>query len=231
VERSKPSVGSPSWHASLIHRHHHHYYRPSTTSRDATPQSVSQSRITPTRMRPPTRSTRSVRPSLNTNNSRRSRNAPGPGPSGSSSHPVASPSPPSSEAPGSNITSQPKHKPKRQSIIIVPTPAAADAKVNPGTSTAIGSSDPVPATNAPVVGCFPVLPPTSTFVYENQSSSECLVSPSVSVAGSSIILGRQPPRPRHRMSSNKLETLDAFFRRNTHPSRKEKEAICKDLDM
>ncbi|KAI0278151.1 hypothetical protein BGY98DRAFT_1096938 [Russula aff. rugulosa BPL654] len=33
------------------------------------------------------------------------------------------------------------------------------------------------------------------------------------------------------MSSNKLETLDAFFRRNTHPSRKEKEAICKDLDM
>jgi len=33
------------------------------------------------------------------------------------------------------------------------------------------------------------------------------------------------------MTSDKLETLDAFFRRNTHPSRKEKEAICKDLDM
>ena len=31
------------------------------------------------------------------------------------------------------------------------------------------------------------------------------------------------------MSSDKLETLDAFFRRNTHPSRKEKEAIRKAL--
>ncbi|KAI9444870.1 hypothetical protein H4582DRAFT_859115 [Lactarius indigo] len=39
------------------------------------------------------------------------------------------------------------------------------------------------------------------------------------------------PRSRHRMAGDKLETLDAFFRRNTHPSRKEKEAICKDLDI
>jgi hypothetical protein len=33
------------------------------------------------------------------------------------------------------------------------------------------------------------------------------------------------------MSGDKLETLDAFFRRNTHPSRKEKEAICKAVNM
>jgi hypothetical protein len=187
-------------------------------------------------MRPPTRSTRSVRPSLNFNNSRRSRSAPGPGLSSSNDRPVASPSPspPSSEAAGSNDPNPPKPKPKlkSQSIVIVPTSAAADANVNPGTSPATGS-DP-----APLVGCFPVLPPSSTFVYENQSSSESLLplaspnlSPNLNVAGSSIILGKQPPRPRHRMSSNKLETLDAFFKRNTHPSRKEKEAICKDLDL
>jgi hypothetical protein len=173
-------------------------------------------------MRPPTRSTRSVRPSLNTHNARRSRSATGP----SSSQPVASRS--SSEA---NLP-----KPKPQSIIELTSAAAADAdaQVDPGTSP---GSDPAPANaNAPVIGCFPVLPPP-TFVYENrnlsqsQSPSESfLVSPSLSVAGS-IILGGKPPRPRHRMSTDKLEALDAFFRRNTHPSRKEKETICNDLDM
>lgn len=177
-------------------------------------------------MRPPTRSTRSVRPSLNTNNARRSRSsATGP----SSSHPVAS------EAAGNNNPNPPK--PNKPQSIVVPTSTstAADAKVDPGTSP---GSDPAlaNAADAPVVGCFPVLPPT-TFIYENQSQSQSpseslfpLVSPNLSVAGS-IFLGGKPPRPRHRMSSNKLETLDAFFRRNTHPSRKEKEAICKDLDM
>jgi hypothetical protein len=50
------------------------------------------------------------------------------------------------------------------------------------------------------------------------------------VGYSPTFLGK-PSRPRHRMSSDKLETLDAFFRRNTHPSRKEKEVICKALDM
>jgi hypothetical protein len=45
-----------------------------------------------------------------------------------------------------------------------------------------------------------------------------------------MVLGK-PPRSRQRLSSDKLETLEAFFRRNTHPSRKEKEDICKDLDM
>jgi len=180
-------------------------------------------------MRPPTRSTRSVRPSLNTNSARRSRSAPGPSPS--SSHPVAS------EAASSNNPNPPKST-KPQSII-VPT-SDADAKVDPGTSP---GPDPYPTpanANAPVVGCFPVLPQTM-FVYENQNQSQqsqspseyllpLVTSPNLSVAGS-IILGGKPPRPRHRMSTDKLETLEAFFRRNTHPSRKEKEAICKDLDM
>jgi hypothetical protein len=194
-------------------------------------------------MRPPTRSTRSVRPSLKTNNVRRTSRSGGgaPGPSSSSSHPVASRSPDSSEAAASsnnnNNNNNPPPKPKPQSIIL-PISPAADAKVVPGTSP---ESDPAPGNvNAPVVGCFPVLPPT-TFVYENQSQSQSqsqspslteslLVSPSLSVAGS-IILGGRPSRPRHRMSTDNLETLDAFFRRNTHPSRKEREAICKDLDM
>jgi Homeodomain len=148
------------------------------------------------------------------------------------SHPVASCSSESSEA-ASNTP-----KPKPQSII-VPTSAAADAKVvDPGTSP--GSDPALPANaNAPVVGVgyFPVLPP-ATFVYENQNESQSqsaseslsLVSPSLSVTGS-IILGGKPSRPRHRMSTDKLETLEAFFRRNTHPSRKEKEAICKDLGL
>jgi len=180
-------------------------------------------------MRPPTRSTRSVRPYLNTNNARRSRSsATGP----SVSHPVASPS--SSEATaGSNNHNPPKPSTKHQSIVVPTSAAAADAKVDPGTSP---GSDPAAIDTAPVVGCFPVLPP-STFIYENQnqSPSESLiplqvVSPNLSVAGSTI-LGGKPPRPRNRMSSDNLETLDAFFRRNTHPSRKEKEAICKDLDM
>ena len=170
-------------------------------------------------MRPPTRSTRSVRPSLNSNNARRSRSAPGP----SSSHPVASQS---SEA--NNVPPKPKPKTKPQPII-----TAADAKVTVDPAT-LPESDPAPHASPPVVSCFPVLSP-STFIYENENESQShseslpLISPSLNVAGS-IILGK-PPRPRHRMSSDKLETLAAFFRRNTHPSRKEKEAICKDLDM
>jgi len=94
------------------------------------------------------------------------------------------------------------------------------------------------------MSCFPVLPlpPATTFVFENHESP--LVGPrghssSRSAPGPaespfpfvSSINAKPPPRSRHRMSSDKLETLDAFFRRNTHPSRKEKEAICKDLDM
>jgi hypothetical protein len=204
----------------VFHRHHHHQ---SIDQHNLTrhPSPISQSLKAdkhPTRMRPPTRSTRSVRPSLNTNNARRSRSsATGP----SSSHPVAS------EAAGNNNP----NPPKPQSIMV---PTAADAKVDPGTSP--GSDPALANADAPVVGCFPVLPPP-TFIYENQGQSQSpseplfpLVSPSLSVAGS-IFLGGKPPRPRHRMSSNKLETLDAFFRRNTHPSRKEKEAICRDLDM
>jgi hypothetical protein len=177
-------------------------------------------------MRPPTRSTRSVRPSINTNNARRSRS--------SATSPFASRSSESSEAAAGSNSPNPPKPAKPQSIIVPTSAAAADAKVDPGTSPGL---DPAPATaNAPVVGCFPVLPPP-TFIYENQNQSQSpseslfpLVSPNLSVAGS-IILGGKPPRPRHRMSTDKLETLDAFFRRNTHPSRKEKEAICKDLDM
>ena len=220
----KPLVELTKSASSLFHlRHHHHYVVSTSTTSYATPHSVSQNRITPTRMRPPTRSTRSVRPSLNTNNPRRRRSTPGPIPSSHGPHPVASQS---SSGPAGSKNLGPPKPPKPQSIII-PTFAAANAadfKVNPGT--------------APVVGCFPVEPPSSTFVYENQNQCQSplesflsLVSPNLSVAGSPIILGKQPPRPRHRMSTDKLETLDAFFRHNTHPSRKEKEAICKDLDM
>src|SRR6266478_6600088 len=177
-------------------------------------------------MRPPTRSTRSVRPSLNSNNTRRSRSAPGP----SSSHPVASQSSEDNTSEANNVPPKPKPKPQPQPII-----TAADAKVTVDPAT-LPESDPAPHASPPVVSCFPVLSP-STFIYENGNENECLshseslplISPSLSVAGS-IILGK-PPRPRHRMSSDKLETLAAFFRRNTHPSRKEKEAICKDLDM
>ncbi|KAF8492439.1 hypothetical protein F5888DRAFT_1637183 [Russula emetica] len=145
------------------------------------------------------------------------------------------------QAAGSNSNPlKPKPKPKLQSIIVpISAAAAADAKVDPGTSP---GSDPVPPANAnaPVVGCFPVLPPP-TFVYEiqnqnqnqSQSPSESLplLSPSLGGVTGSIILGGKPSRPRHRMSTDKLETLDAFFKFNTHPSHKEKEAISKDLDM
>ncbi len=174
-------------------------------------------------MRPPTRSTRSVRPPLNANNARRSRNTSG------HSHPQAVASTPRSSSEAAN-NKPPKFKPQ-PIITTVTTTAAADTKVNPGTPP---RSEPAPVSAPPVIGCFPVLPP-STFVYENQNQSQShpesltLVSPSLSVAGPTIF--GKPPRPRHRMSSNKLETLDAFFQRNTHPSRKEKEAICKDLDM
>ena len=91
-------------------------------------------------------------------------------------------------------------------------------------------------------------PPATTFIFENHdrlprldSEESPLVGPphghsrlSAGPAESpfvSSVYAKPPARSRHRMSSHKLETLDAFFRRNTHPSRKEKEAICKDLDM
>ena len=171
-------------------------------------------------MRPPTRSTRSVRPSLNPNKARRSSRSGAPGPS--TFHPVTS----SEAAAGSNNSP----KPSKPQSVTIPT-SATDSKVDPGTSP---GSDPAPASaNAPVVVCFPVLP-SPTFVHENQNQSppeslSLVSSPSLSVAGS-IFLGK-PQRPRHRMSSDKLEALDTFFRRNTHPSRKEKETICKDLDL
>jgi hypothetical protein len=75
--------------------------------------------------------------------------------------------------------------------------------------------------------------PPATFIFDghnqNQGHPESLSLVGTSVAGA-IVLGR-PPRSRQRLSGDKLETLDACFRRNTHPSRKEKEDICKDLDM
>lgn len=183
-------------------------------------------------MRPPTRSTRSVRPSLNTNNARRSRSATGP----SSSHTTLASRSLEAAAAGSNNSNLPK--PDKPQSIIIPASVAADAKVDPDTSP--GSPDPAPVNAAPVLGCFPVLL-SPTFVYENQSQNQSqnqspsesllpLASPDLNVAGS-IILGGKPPRPRHRMPSDKLEAVEAFFRQNTHPSRKEKEAICKELDM
>jgi hypothetical protein len=99
-----------------------------------------------------------------------------------------------------------------------PIESMADSHVEVGTSE-----------SKPIAGCLTSesWPPT-TFVYENQK----LVSAHAHDApGATVTPTGKRPRSRHRMTSDKLETLDAFFRRNTHPSRKEKEAICKDLDM
>jgi len=71
------------------------------------------------------------------------------------------------------------------------------------------------------------LPPSTGF----ESDESPLVAVGPHNAGCSPTLLGKPSRPRHRMSSDKLETLDAFFRRNTHPSRKEKEAVGKALNM
>jgi hypothetical protein len=94
-----------------------------------------------TRMRPPTRSTRSVRPNT-INNARRSRGAPGP----PSSHPVAPPSEATSTPP------KPKPKSKLQSTIATAHATTADAKVDPGTSTRRAC-----ACHQPDMSCLPRL--------------------------------------------------------------------------
>ncbi|KAH9004090.1 hypothetical protein EDB86DRAFT_2130283 [Lactarius hatsudake] len=96
----------------------------------------------------------------------------------------------------------------------------------------VGTSSGPDAMSTLVAGCTPseLWPPT-TFVYENQrlaSESANAQDPSATAA---VTPPGKLPRSRHRMTGDKLETLDAFFRRNTHPSRKEKEALCKDLDI
>ena len=98
-----------------------------------------------------------------------------------------------------------------------PIESIADTNIEVGTSV-----------STLVAGCLPSesWPPT-TFVYENQS----LVSANAHAPSATVTPAGKLPRSRHRMTSDKLETLETFFRRNTHPSRKEKEAICKDLDM
>ena len=181
-------------------------------------------------MRPPTRSTRSVRthPNKATTSARRSRGASGPTPLSSS------------EPTNTTTTPLPKPRPQRAS-------SSTDAKVDPDT---FPGSDHAPAAPAPppprpVVTCFPVFPPPAvnagSFVLENphrpppfRPETPLVVDPHCTGEPSPlpIVSGNlKPPRPRHRMASSKLETLDAFFRRNTHPSRREKEAICKDLDV
>ncbi|KAF8274163.1 hypothetical protein EI94DRAFT_1794790 [Lactarius quietus] len=96
-----------------------------------------------------------------------------------------------------------------------PIESIADSNIEVGTSE-----------STPIAGCLPSESWTpTTFVYENQKLA------SHDTPGATVTPTGKLPRSRHRMTSDKLETLDAFFRRNTHPSRKEKEAICKDLDM
>ncbi|KAH9081722.1 hypothetical protein EDB83DRAFT_2512573 [Lactarius deliciosus] len=152
-------------------------------------------------MRPPTRSTRSVRqcqPSKKVS-------------------PNARGSPHTPTLPASFLVLEPNPQP-------IENISGGDIEV--GTSS---GSDPM---STLVAGCTPseLWPPT-TFVYENQR----LVSESANAQDPSATAAVTPPgklpRSRHRMTGDKLETLDAFFRRNTHPSRKEKEAICKDLDI
>jgi hypothetical protein len=222
-EGGKPVKSRPRRHLAFI-------IQPAQLARDTPVKSNSLPSINTIRMRPPTRSTRSIRPPPNANNARRSsRGATGP------PHAVASHSEVTTTSPKPELKSRSKSKPKLQSIIIAATADAdADIKVDPGT---------LPGSNAaPVIGCFPVFPP-ATFVFENQSQnnhdqsqshpeSESLPLLGPGVAGTIVLgLGKPPPRSRQRLSSDKLEALDASFRRNTHPSRKEKEAICKDLDM
>ena len=113
-----------------------------------------------------------------------------------------------------------------------PTPASFLLEVNPQPTESIADSNIEVGTSVstPVAGSLPSgsWAPT-TFVYENQK----LVSAHAGASDTTVTVtpAGKLPRSRHRMTSDKLETLDACFRRNTHPSRKEKEAICKDLDM
>lgn len=111
-----------------------------------------------------------------------------------------------------------------------PTPAPFPLEVNPQPAESIADSiiEVGTSVSTPVAGRLSSASwaPT-TFVYENQK----LVSDHVDAPGATVTPAGKLPRSRHRMTSDKLETLDAFFRRNTHPSRKEKEAISKDLDM
>jgi hypothetical protein len=191
------------------------------------------------RMRPPTRSTRSVRayPTKTATNARRSRGTSGP------------PTPlVSSETGNTDAAPLPNPRPPQR----VSAGDEEEAKVDPGTSP---GSRPQASTPPPVIGCFPVFPPpaaatlSTTFVFEIENDASGPVDPHNAGSTSPLlpIMSENskppppppPPRPlprhrhrhRHRMSSENLEMLDAIFRRNTHPSRKEKEAICKDLDV
>jgi Homeodomain len=172
------------------------------------------------RMRPPTRSTRSTRLPSNkpTTNARGSR----------TSDPLTRNPAPSQ--PNASATPTTTIQPKQPQF----TAATVDT-TNVDAATSPSCSD--PSSTPPVVGyCSVSSTPPTKFVFENQKleleyhQSQVHAQAQTSPAGSSHALGK-PPRSRHRMTSEKLETLDAFFRRNTHPSRKEKEAICKNLDM
>ena len=165
------------------------YFPSSSPSRDTYP-TISLVYSSNTRMRPPTRSTRSVR----------------------------------QRQPSKKVSPNTRGSP--------PTPASFLLEVNPQPTESIADSNIEVGTpvSTSVAGSLPSgsWAPT-TFVYENQK----LVSGRAGAPDHAIVTpaGKKQPRSRHRMTSDKLETLDACFRRNTHPSRKEKEAICKDLDM
>ncbi|KAI0308138.1 hypothetical protein B0F90DRAFT_1665033 [Multifurca ochricompacta] len=146
-------------------------------------------------MRPPTRSTRSARPTSR----KASVNARG-------NRGTSNPSAPS----------QVNDEPKTGSVA-----ATIDVQVNPSTLSGLDSA---PA-SMPIVGCFPAWPRT-TFVLENEKVASMLAfSPNARA------MSGKPTRSRRRMTTDKVEALDAFFRHNTHPSRKEKESICKNLDI
>jgi hypothetical protein len=142
-------------------------------------------------MRPPTRSTRSIR----------------------------------QRQPSKKVSPNVRDSPHTSSL-----PAPFEVNPQPIESTAKSNIEVVTpeSVSTPVAGCLPSESwPATTFVYENQR----LVSAHAHAPGGVVTPTGKLPRSRHRMTSDKLETLDAFFRRNTHPSRKEKETICKDLDM
>ncbi|KAI0274997.1 hypothetical protein BC834DRAFT_965446 [Gloeopeniophorella convolvens] len=106
-------------------------------------------------------------------------------------------------------------------VTIQPKPQPKDALVDPQSKSEPCGQDPG---STSIILCFPAgLQVEDTAEQQSQKLAHTRAP-----AGAS---GRRTQRPRHRMTSDKLEKLDAFFRSNTHPSRREKETICEELDM
>ncbi|KAI9512509.1 hypothetical protein F5148DRAFT_1162247, partial [Russula earlei] len=115
----------------------------------------------------------------------------------------------------------PPHRLRASSVTQTGTTATATA--TPAASTTSPESN--PASPASVVGRSPALPP-ATFIFEAQGRPESPPPPFAfggfgpDPNGGGLIVQGKPPRSRNRMPSDKLDG-----------ARREKEAICKDLDI